>query len=95
MLFCVGQHPALAGRFNLREGERLFAYLDDLYILCQPERVGDVHGLLQQHLWNHTRISLRAGKTKVWNRNGVEPNRMCRIATASGTRNTRGHRLAR
>ena len=34
MLFCIGQHLALAAvAQNLREGERLFAYLDDLYHL--------------------------------------------------------------
>ena len=65
---CIG-----SSRRNLREGERLFTYLDDLYIICQPDRVGEVHGLSQQHLWNHTRISLDSGKTKVWNRSGVEP----------------------
>ena len=55
---------------KLREGEKLFAYIDDLYIICQPDRVGDVHVLLQQHLWDHTRVSLHLGKTKVWNKSG-------------------------
>ena len=40
LLFCLGQHPASAAvSAGLREGERLFAYLDDLYIVCRPERV--------------------------------------------------------
>ena len=74
LLFCIGQHPALAAvAKELREGEKLFAYQDDLYIICQPDRVGEVHALLQKHLWNCTGISLHSGKTKVWNRSGVEP----------------------
>ena len=79
MLFCLGQHAALAlVRKELLEGEQLegeqlFAFLDDLYVVCKPERVGEVHGILSQKLWEHARISLHAGKTKVWNKSGVEP----------------------
>ena len=37
-LFCIGQHPALAAvPKELREGEKLIAYQDDLYIICQPD----------------------------------------------------------
>ena len=74
LLFCIGQHPALAAvAKELCEGEKLFAYLDDLYIICQPDWVGEVHALLQQHLWHYTHTSLHSGKTKVWNRSGAEP----------------------
>ena len=39
LLFCIGQHPALAAvAKELREGEKLFACLDDLHIICQPDR---------------------------------------------------------
>ena len=92
LLFCIGQHPALAAvAKELREGEKLFAYLDDLYIICQPDRVGEVHALLQKHLWNYTGISLHSGKTKVWNRSGVEPagvselQRQAEVATPGAT----------
>ena len=74
MLFCLGQHSALSAvSGGLQEGERLFAYLDDLYVVCKPDRVGAVHDLLRVHLWNHCRISLHAGKTKVWNKSGTYP----------------------
>ena len=72
--FCLGQHPALAAvSAALQDGVRLFAYLDDLYIVCRPERVGVVHELLRHWLWVHSGIPLHAGKTKVWNRSGVPP----------------------
>ena len=74
LLFCLGQHPALtAVRAELEEGEKLFACLDDLYIVCAPGRVGEVHDLLKRHLWGHSKISIHAGKTKVWNRSGTFP----------------------
>ena len=67
MLFYLGQHAALASvRKELFEGEQLFAFLDDLHVVCKPERVVEVHGILSQKLWEHARISLHAGKTKVW-----------------------------
>ena len=72
--FCLGQHAALAAvATELREGEKLFAYLDDLYMVCRPERVGEAHALLSRQLWEVARISLHAGKTKVWNRSGTKP----------------------
>ena len=92
LLFCIGQHPALAAvAKELREGEKLFAYQDDLYIICQPDRVGEVHALSQKHLWNYTGISLHSGKTKIWNRSGVEPagvselQRQAEVATPGAT----------
>ena len=39
LLFSLGQHSAL----DAEEGERLFAFLDDLYVLCDPGRVAEVH----------------------------------------------------
>ena len=72
--FCLGQHPALAAvSAGLRDGERLFAFHDDLYIVYRPERVRAVHDLLRRHLWQLAGISLHAGKTKVWNRSGACP----------------------
>ena len=40
MLYSLGQHAALqAVQDALLPGEHLFAYLDDIYIVCLPERV--------------------------------------------------------
>ena len=68
MLFNLGQHRALVAiAEQLQENEKLFAFLDDIYVVCDPDRVGNVHQLLQRELWVHARISLHLGKTQVWN----------------------------
>ena len=39
LLFSLGQHRALvASQARPRDGERLFAFLDDVYIICAPDR---------------------------------------------------------
>ena len=65
--------PLLFSLGQLRPGELLFAFLDDIYIVCSPARVGMVHTLLENALWGHACIQVHAGKTKVWNRAGVRP----------------------
>ena len=64
LLFSLGQHSAL--QFLLPLGERLIAYLDDLYVVCSPEQVGTIF----TKLGTHPRTS---GKTKVWNRACLGP----------------------
>ena len=72
--FLHGQHAALeAVQGRLLDGEKLFAYLDDVCIICQPDRVADVHAILEEELFNHAHIQLNLGKTQVWNRGGVVP----------------------
>ena len=61
--------PLFAVQQQLREGEYLFAYLDDIYAVTEPNRT--VVGLLENALW--AGISMHQGKTKMWNRAGVEP----------------------
>ena len=74
MLFALGQHQALVvAQARLSGDEKLFAFLDDIYITSSPGRVLDVHTIIQEELWNHANIHLHHGKTKVWNRGGVEP----------------------
>ena len=74
LLFSLGQHGALtAVARGLEEGERLFAFLDDLYVICRPDRVQAVHQSMVRELWDHAKISLHNGKTKVWNRGGIAP----------------------
>ena len=64
LLFSLGQHPALvAVQQQLREGKYLFAYLDDIYVVTEPNRVRTVVGLLENALWAW------AG---MWNRAGME-----------------------
>ena len=73
-LFSLGHHRALeAVRTRLRPGERLDAYLDDIYVICLPERVTAVYAVLEEELWRHSRIQINMGKTRVWNRAGEKP----------------------
>ena len=65
LLFSLGQHRALTAIQDLlMEGERLFAFLDDMYVICKPERVADVHNILERCLFHHARIHVHHGKTK-------------------------------
>ena len=74
LLFSLGQHRAMvAVQASLLEGERLFAFLDDIYIVCAPSRVGEVCLLLQRHLLEQTGIQVHQGKTKIWNAGGLKP----------------------
>ena len=73
MLFALGQHQALVeAQARLSGDEKLFAFLDDIYITSSPGRVLEVHTIIQEELWNHANIHFHHGKTRVWNRGGVE-----------------------
>ena len=49
LLFSLGQHAALERvQRSLREGEVLFAFLDDVYTVSMPDRVCDIHRLLEE-----------------------------------------------
>ena len=76
-LFAVAIHPALvalvATQTALRGGERLYAFLDDAYVTCDPERVHATFVALRQALKSHANIDLNVGKTRVWNAAGEEP----------------------
>ena len=79
LLFCLAQHAALrAVADQMEEGEHLFAFLDDLYIVCHPDRVGEIHSILQRE-FRHAHISIHPGKTKIWNRSGDEPEACARL----------------
>ena len=73
-LYSLGQHGALeaiAGR--LLPSERLFAFLDDLYIVCRPERVVDVYNIVVRRIVEPRQDSDPPRETQVWNQSGVEP----------------------
>ena len=73
-LFSLGQHAAFeAVQRHLRDNEKMFVYLDDIYILTTPDRVGEVYYLLQDALFLHAHIRLHSGKTQVWNKSGTRP----------------------
>ena len=64
-----GQHQALRSvQSHLGAGECLFAFHDDIHTVSQ--RVGDIHNLLRDELWQHSRIQICSG-TQMWNRGVV------------------------
>ena len=74
LLFSLGIKGALATvQAQLQEGEYLFAFLDDVYALCPPERVCEIYAALEAALGSEAGIRLHEGKTKVWNKAGVPP----------------------
>ena len=74
MLFALSQHKSLVEtQARLSDNEHLFAFLDDVYITNQLGRVTEAHTVVEEELWTHAGIRLHHGKTKVWNRGGVEP----------------------
>ena len=74
LLFSSGQHAALeAAHSRMRTGETRFAFLDDVYFVVHPDRVGDMYQVVEQELYRHSRIRIHTGKTQVWNSAGVRP----------------------
>ena len=63
----------VAVQAQLREGEVLFAYLDDVYAVTGPNRTRNVYNLLAEHLWRVAGIQLHTGKTRLWNKSGISP----------------------
>ena len=73
-LYALGQHAALQEvSDSLGEGELIFAYLDDVYVLCDPERVAEIFLLVAEALRRHAGVEVNLGKTKVWNAAGEKP----------------------
>ena len=76
LLFALGIHDALRHvAEQLRPDEDLCAFLDDVYVLCAPERVRDIYDLLCRALGD-VGIALHSGKTRVWNKAGQRPPRI-------------------
>ena len=74
MLYALGQHGALLSLQDfLVPHEHLFAYLDDICVVCLPDRVGPIFKHLQEALDQYARIQVHLGKTSVWNRGGHFP----------------------
>ena len=56
-----------------QQNERIFAYLDDVYVVSTQDRVFEVHQLLEDTLAWHCKAHVHEGKTQVWNRAGIAP----------------------
>ena len=77
LLYALGQHGALdAVNSQLEPDEDIYGFLDDIYVVCQPERVVDVYGILKTELKRHAGIDIHTGKTKVWNSGSFRPDRV-------------------
>ena len=73
-LFSLGLHDTLARvKAEMLPGEQLFAYLDDVYVLCKPARVKPLYDKLKQALKEDTGLDLNEGKIRVYNKAGTEP----------------------
>ena len=52
LFFSFDQHPVLiVAQACLEVSEKMFAYLDDFYLVCRPDQVAQVCALLQEELW--------------------------------------------
>ena len=73
-LFALAMHQALVARQpELRPEERSLAFLDDLYLTAQPDRIQPLFQAASRCLYERARISLNHAKTRVWNAAAVEP----------------------
>ena len=62
-LCSLAQQPALEEvQSQLRGGEALFAYLDDTYVVCTPERACELYKVYRRALWAHARVELNRSK---------------------------------
>ena len=74
LFFSFGQHRALEViQAQIRRNKRLLAYLDDIYIVTTPSRVGALYNVTQEALFRHAGIRVHPGKTKVWNSGSAHP----------------------
>ena len=91
LLFSLGQHRAMvAVQAQLKEGERLFAFLDDIYVVCSPDRIGQIYLFLEEQLRVKTGISIQQGKTKLWNAAGCKRAMAGMLTVAAKRRSTGG-----
>ena len=80
LLFSLAIHNALAEvKEQLLDGEFLFAFLDDVYVLAKPDRIRTIYDLLSVKLSTMAGIQLHTGKTRTWNKAGVCPARMAEL----------------
>ena len=71
MLYALGQHHALeVAAAQLLPDEILAAYLDDVYIICQPDRARPAFDIVSRAIERHAGVAANSGKTRVFTRAG-------------------------
>ena len=74
LLFSLGQHPALQRvQSQLREGEYLLAFLDDINTVTTPERACEVHGFVKEALWSQAEFGFIKARPKCGTRPEWQP----------------------
>jgi hypothetical protein len=72
------QHPALEEVSPLPgNSEKISSFRHDIYVVCHPERAGEIVSLLANALDRRARISVNLGKTKP----GAEPSGLDHVGT--------------
>ena len=83
LLFSLAIHNALAEvKAQMVEGECLFAFLDNVYVVAQPARIRVLYNLLGAKLMEGAGIQLHESKTRTWNRGGLCPDEMQQLVPA-------------
>ena len=52
------------------------AYLDDIYVVCMPDRVVDLFNVVSTELAARAGVRINLGKCAAWNRGGSRPDRL-------------------
>ena len=66
-LFALAQHSALeAAAQQLRPGERILAFLDDLYVVASPDRAREAFQVVTQEVLDKAGVQTHLGKLRVW-----------------------------
>ena len=69
MLYSLGQHGVLESiQDSLLVDEHLFAYLDDLYVVCSPKRVAAIFKIINEALEAYARIQMHLGVRQIISR---------------------------
>ena len=83
LLFSIGIQGVLEEvATHLVDGEQLCAFLDDVYLLCEPTRVEPLFKVLEESMLRIAGIQLHQGKTRAWNPAGVVPDNIAEIGEA-------------
>ena len=73
-LYSLAAHAALQEvQAGLRDGEAVFAFLDDVYVVALPEQVRAWYAAVEVASWRHAQVQLYRAKTSIWNAAGEEP----------------------